>query len=471
VAAKGLPSGDIKLMANSAANAEVLRRYADGWVAVFGAGAHVRVPTWGVVAHGIDSTSMRLAPETMAEVAKELVRQNIHSWGGVHGADGANRRKVEIMHLGWLVKPGRGSRRSASIIMEFSDPAVANQAIIQGTIWHHQIHQTARFCRDGRSKLCNRCQKPGHVHSLCSNGYICGTCAAGHPTWECPARHGGTVPIKCANCGGGHTVNSDTCEIRKAAKEQARREVLNNPPFHRVPSHFQRETANSSTTTSQTSQPAARTAVRQAVRPVTRPTAQPAAQPAANQGPGHIHPSRAVHFDGRGLEGSVHAHEPTPAQAAAAAGKKKKKQTSKALQKYRPPTTEQIDEMFTLNEAAQRRANARPPRSPIHTRSRTSAEDSDLPANVTESAIVASAQSVSSSIRFSPMMTRQRKRARTTAPDEEDDNMDWQRDPLTSEPSRLLRQFGASQERHNLQTFSNRALAYMDDHTPPPATQ
>ncbi|KAG0158135.1 hypothetical protein PDIDSM_5648 [Penicillium digitatum] len=136
--------------------------------------AHVRKPTWGVVARGIDTKTMLLTQESMAGMAKELVRQNSHSWGDT---------QVEILHLGWLVKPGK--RREGSIIIEFTDPVVANQAITQGTLWQHQVHQTTRFCREGRSKLCLKCQKPGHVHSQCLNEYQCGHCAKQHPTWEC----------------------------------------------------------------------------------------------------------------------------------------------------------------------------------------------------------------------------------------------------------------------------------------------
>ncbi|KAG0160608.1 hypothetical protein PDIDSM_8138 [Penicillium digitatum] len=161
--------------------------------------AHVRKPTWGVVARGIDTKTMLLTQESMAGMAKELVRQNSHSWGDT---------QVEILHLGWLVKPGK--RREGSIIIEFTDPVVANQAITQGTLWQHQVHQTTRFCREGRSKLCLKCQKPGHVHSQCLNEYQCGHCAKQHPTWECAKQ--GDVEVKCANCGGGHRPTSDACE-------------------------------------------------------------------------------------------------------------------------------------------------------------------------------------------------------------------------------------------------------------------
>ncbi|KAG0161611.1 hypothetical protein PDIDSM_9146 [Penicillium digitatum] len=233
LSAKVLPSGDVKMTANSASGAELLRKHADGWLKSFGPAA---------LARGIDTKTMLLTQESMAGMAKELVRQNSHSWGDT---------QVEILHLGWLVKPGK--RREGSIIIEFTDPVVANQAITQGTLWQHQVHQTTRFCREGRSKLCLKCQKPGHVHSQCLNEYQCGHCAKQHPTWECAKQ--GDVEVKCANCGGGHRPTSDACEVRTAAKEGARLALANSPLFHRVPLHFrQRETTKGSTTTSQSQQ-------------------------------------------------------------------------------------------------------------------------------------------------------------------------------------------------------------------------
>ena len=75
VAARKLPSGDVAMVANSAAGAELLRKYTE-WLRAFGPGAVVQEPSWGVVAYNIPVRSMKLTPETMAEVARELLTQN-----------------------------------------------------------------------------------------------------------------------------------------------------------------------------------------------------------------------------------------------------------------------------------------------------------------------------------------------------------------------------------------------------------
>ncbi|KAG0160618.1 hypothetical protein PDIDSM_8148 [Penicillium digitatum] len=164
LAAKVLPSGDVKMTANSASGAELLRKHADG------CSARYRYED-DAVDTGVDGGD-----------GEGAGTPNSHSWGDT---------QVEILHLGWLVKPGK--RREGSIIIEFTDPVVANQAITQGTLWQHQVHQTTRFCREGLSKR-----------------YQCGHCAKQHPTWECAKQ--GDVEVKCANCGGGHRPTSDACE-------------------------------------------------------------------------------------------------------------------------------------------------------------------------------------------------------------------------------------------------------------------
>lgn len=117
VAARKLPSGDVAMIANNAAGAEIFRKHR-AWLRAFGPGSVIQEPSWGVVAYHIPVRSMKLTPETMADVAAELLRQN--NWG-----EGAR-----IQYLGWLTRPGE--RAEGSILIEFTSPVVANRAIITG---------------------------------------------------------------------------------------------------------------------------------------------------------------------------------------------------------------------------------------------------------------------------------------------------------------------------------------------------
>ena len=231
VAARKLPSGDVVMVANSAAGAELLRKHSE-WLRAFGPGSVIQEPSWGVVAYHIPVKSMKLTPETMADVSAELLRQN--DWG----------KDAKIQYLGWLTRPG--IRAEGSILIEFTSPVVANRAIITGIVWGKQIHNASRFCREGRMKLCRKCQKPGHIQSHCSNVFKCGHCAGEHPTWECPSTRGQAIPVKCANCGSGHRPISRDCPVKIAAMNEAKQALADCPMYHRIPLHF-RNTASGNT--------------------------------------------------------------------------------------------------------------------------------------------------------------------------------------------------------------------------------
>ncbi|KAJ5111868.1 hypothetical protein NUU61_001498 [Penicillium alfredii] len=223
VAARKLPSGDVAMIANSAAGAEILRKH-PAWLRAFGPGSVIQEPSWGVVTYHIPVKSMRLTLETMADVATELLRQN--NWG-----EGS-----KIQYVGWLTRPGE--RAEGSILIEFTSPVAANRAISMGVVWGKQIHNASRFCREGRMKLCRKCQKPGHIQSHCSNAFKCGRCAGGHPTWECPSTKGQAIQIKCANCGEGHRPTSRECPVKITAMNEAKQALATCPTYHRVPLHF-----------------------------------------------------------------------------------------------------------------------------------------------------------------------------------------------------------------------------------------
>ncbi|OQD64940.1 hypothetical protein PENANT_c416G08912, partial [Penicillium antarcticum] len=190
VAARKLPSGDVAMIANSAAGAEVLRKYPT-WLRAFGPGSVIQEPSWGVVAYHIPVRSMKITPETMTDLAAELLRQN--NWGEDSG----------IQYLGWLTRPGE--RAEGSILIEFTSPVVANRAIITGV----------------------EMPKTGHIQSHCSNVFKCGHCAGGHPTWECP--------------------------VKIAAMNEAKQALAECPTYHLIPLHFRIATRSDKPTNSTSS--------------------------------------------------------------------------------------------------------------------------------------------------------------------------------------------------------------------------
>ncbi|RAO68551.1 uncharacterized protein BHQ10_004563 [Talaromyces amestolkiae] len=223
-AARQLSSDNISLRASHAAGAEVLRKHAGSWVTTFSKSAYVRVPTWGIVINGIPVRHV----ERSEEFKQELAAENTN-WG-------QPGFEVEIAYVGWLTKP-RGY--SGSLIVEFTSPVVANNAIASGTVWRAHSLTNRPYYREGRVKMCRKCQHYGHVQVQCPNQkYICGLCADEHPTWECPSKQNRNIAYKCANCKGSHKAASADCETRQRESTRAR-QVVSMGTGHRVPQFLQ----------------------------------------------------------------------------------------------------------------------------------------------------------------------------------------------------------------------------------------
>jgi hypothetical protein len=290
-AARVLPSGDVSMLVNSAAGAELLRRHTE-WVSLFGRAARIQSPSWGVVVHGLPVRTFKLTPESREGLVNEIQRQNGLNWGG----------KAEIVYLDWLTRPREG-QREVSVVMELDSPVVANQAIDQGLYWDSEVHSVVIFCRDGRVKLCRKCQKPGHVQSHCTHrSFICGHCADEHPTWECPSTRGSTIRVKCANCSGNHRPTSLDCPVKREARAKAEQIRAECPPYHRVPLHLR---APGRTATTATAPAAAVPAV--VVPAATAPARAPTYAPAPARPLITIHPSMVKFTQPAGLDESVHA--------------------------------------------------------------------------------------------------------------------------------------------------------------------
>jgi hypothetical protein len=338
VAARVLPSGDVSMLVNSASGAELLRRHTE-WVSFFGRAARIQKPSWGVVVHGLPVKTFNLTTETAAGLASELQRQNSMSWGG---------DKAEILHLSWLTRPG-GNRREASVVIEFDNPVLANQAIDAGLVWDHEIHTVVLFCRDGRVKLCRKCQKTGHIQSHCpAKDFTCGHCAKQHPTWECESERGVPILTKCANCDGNHRPTSAECPAKREARRAADEIRARCPPYHRVPLRF-------------------------------RP------RPADKDNGLASLPARTMAGTNLNLNGSIHAPTaPTPAAL-----------TQVAPTPAANTTTINTNILSTQRSAPTRRGPGRPRGSKNKPKEPAAGEDDDLPAQpeITESALTVSRRS------------------------------------------------------------------------------
>jgi hypothetical protein len=74
VSANQLKSGDLSIKTTNIEEDEALKQFADDWSGRIGSGASVRVPTYGIIAHGICTRSIDMTK--FEEVKNELLQDN-----------------------------------------------------------------------------------------------------------------------------------------------------------------------------------------------------------------------------------------------------------------------------------------------------------------------------------------------------------------------------------------------------------
>jgi len=78
VSANQLKSGDLSIKTTNVEDAEALRQVADDWSGRTGNGSSFRVPTYGIISHGIRTRSMDMTK--FEEVKDELLQTTNHSY-------------------------------------------------------------------------------------------------------------------------------------------------------------------------------------------------------------------------------------------------------------------------------------------------------------------------------------------------------------------------------------------------------
>lgn len=209
VSANQLKSGDLSIKTATAKDMETLREFAQDWEHRLGNGAVVRIPTYGILAHGIRTSTMDM--ERFTELRDELLQDNK-----------AFVPTAEIKYIGWLTRSA-STKAASSVIVELSKAEDANKLIDEGLIWQGEVFQCERYDRQCRLRQCFRCHSYGHIGTQCKATTTCGYCAQEHVTRECPEKNDTTAPRKCAACHGEHEAWHSRCptRIRELAKIKA----------------------------------------------------------------------------------------------------------------------------------------------------------------------------------------------------------------------------------------------------------
>src|SRR3569833_829482 len=202
VAAHQLRSGDIQIFTSSTADAMKLRDNT-GWIRGLGEHAELIVATYGVIVHGIPTASINIKDQ---EATIQRILADNHTV----------IPKAKITLAGRLTRESP-LKRASSIVVEFTEPEMANAIIYTGMAWDGQIHTCQLYDRACRVKQCFRCYHYGHIGAQCDAAQTCGYCAELHETKNCRQKGEQDFIPRCAVCKDTHTAWSNACPARKKA--------------------------------------------------------------------------------------------------------------------------------------------------------------------------------------------------------------------------------------------------------------
>jgi hypothetical protein len=101
--------------------------------------------------------------------------------------------------------------------------------INEGVVMEYDLKSVERYDASCRITQCFKCQKYGHISTICSNAESCGHCGSDHTTEKC-AGVSPTTRKRCAACQGGeHTSWSAECPARVKETLRARAAKLTLP--------------------------------------------------------------------------------------------------------------------------------------------------------------------------------------------------------------------------------------------------
>lgn len=231
--ANQLKSGDLSIKTSNKNEADALKQFANDWINRIGRGTNIQLPTYGVLAHGIRTSTLDM--EKFDEIKAELLHDNRPF---IPNAD--------IKYIGWLSRAAR-TKTASTIIVEFTSPEDANKIIDEGLIWQGEVFQCERYDRQCRLKQCYKCQRYGHIGTQCKANTACGYCAEAHDSKDCPTKVDKTVARKCATCKGAHEAWNNRCPVRKVELAKVKAAYDTRQPYHFVPTTRQKQTNESFT--------------------------------------------------------------------------------------------------------------------------------------------------------------------------------------------------------------------------------
>ena len=229
--ANQMKSGDLTISTATIQEADTLRELAGEWGKEVAEGAEVQIPIYTVAVHGIHSNSINI--NKMEEAKQGIIL--------------ANTRTVpcamqNIKRISWISRAHEVKARS-SIIIELTDPRIANAFIERGMVYQDQLHECELYSPESKVRQCFNCQEYGHIGTRCYKPQKCGWCSLPHPTQDCMTKdtrdNNGKDQRACANCKGNHEAWHKHCPTMKAETEHRKQFKPPKGALHFVPPNTQ----------------------------------------------------------------------------------------------------------------------------------------------------------------------------------------------------------------------------------------
>jgi hypothetical protein len=216
-----LKSRDLSLRAATTSETQALRQFAEDWVSRVCNGAYVRNSTYGILAHGIRTSTMEM--DKFEENRDNILQDNRPFIP-----------RAEIKYVGWPTRDAT-SNSASSVIIEFTKPEDANRLIDEGLVWQGELFQCEWYERQCRLKQCFKCQRYGHIGTQCKAITTCGYCAQEHGSRDCPSKTYRDATRKCEACGGAYEAWGHNCPTRKDELARTKAAYATRSRYHPVP--------------------------------------------------------------------------------------------------------------------------------------------------------------------------------------------------------------------------------------------
>jgi hypothetical protein len=153
VSSNQLKSGDLSIKTASSSEVEALRQFADDWAHRIGSGTTVQIPTFGVLVHGIRTSTMDMSK--LDEIRAQILQDNRPLIP-----------RAKIRHVGWLTRDAsNGTATTITIELTVEEPLCGDDTLSVETSLLSML-PSRRGGRGCLGVLLNRVAHKGELYCL-----------------------------------------------------------------------------------------------------------------------------------------------------------------------------------------------------------------------------------------------------------------------------------------------------------------